>query len=209
MPDADSTTLRTAALHLFIQTTEIHLLRIGDMNILSFLHVTLVFIRHLSYYPSATSLIFPHFPWNSLVDALNAVTVPQSTHEVIESPAFPGFDPDLSHLETPHIEGGNKASEPYKYTTYPFPEDRAMQGLPFAKAYFPEGWFTEKNAEPDTHYLEAETTSSQHRPVRIRWLGVVISRLAGEWMGYGGVGLFFVGEKAKCGAVTTARHNGI
>jgi hypothetical protein len=83
-----------------------------------------------------------------------------------------------------------------------------MQGLPFAKTYFPEGWFTETSAEPDIHYLETETTSSQHRPVRVLWLGVAISQSAGEWMGYGGAG-FFVGEKAKCGAVTTVRHNGI
>ncbi|KFY07054.1 hypothetical protein V492_07487, partial [Pseudogymnoascus sp. VKM F-4246] len=54
MPDADSTSSPAlppkfaAALRLFIQTTKIHLLRIGDTNTLSFLHVTLVFIRHLS-----------------------------------------------------------------------------------------------------------------------------------------------------------------
>ncbi|KFY41495.1 hypothetical protein V494_02959 [Pseudogymnoascus sp. VKM F-4513 (FW-928)] len=36
--------------------------------------------------------------------------------------------------------------------------------------------------------------------------GVAISQSAGEWMGYGGAE-FFVGEKAKCGAVTTVRHN--
>ncbi|KFY02133.1 hypothetical protein V490_00608 [Pseudogymnoascus sp. VKM F-3557] len=213
IPEADST-LRTAALCLFIQTTEVHLLRIGDMNILSFLHVTLVFIRHLSHYPSAASLIFPHFPWNSLVNALNAIIVPPATREVIESPAFPGFEP-LSHLETPqrtpraqqHIEGESKAIGPYKYTTYPFPEDRAMQGLPFAETYFPKGWFTDKNAEPDTHYAEAETTSSHHRPVRVLWLAVAISQLAEEWIGYGGA-RFFVGENAKSGAVTIARRNG-
>lgn len=62
MPDASSTTLSTAALRLFIKTIQIHLLRISDMNILSFLHVTLVFVRHLSYYPSAASLVFPYFP---------------------------------------------------------------------------------------------------------------------------------------------------
>jgi hypothetical protein len=31
----------------------------------------------------------------------------------------------------------------------------------------------------------------------VLWLGVEISRLAGEWMEYGGAELFSVGEKAK------------
>ncbi|KFY17492.1 hypothetical protein V492_00634 [Pseudogymnoascus sp. VKM F-4246] len=206
MPEASSTTLSTAALRLFIKTTQIHLLRIGDMNILSFLHVTLVFVRHLSYHPSAASLVFPYFPWDSLVDALNALNVVPSTHEVIESPAFPGFNSDLSRLDTPqltdgaqqHIEGGNEAIEPLKYTTHPFPEDWAMQGLPFTLEYFPEGWFVERNADPSAHYLETETISSQHRPVRVLWLAVAISRSAEEWMAYRG-GCFSVGEKGKRG----------
>ncbi|KFY80206.1 hypothetical protein V499_00880, partial [Pseudogymnoascus sp. VKM F-103] len=73
MPDANATTASpalsptfNAALQLFIQTTEIHLLRIGDINTLSFLHVTLVFIRHLARHPSASALIFPYFPWTRL-----------------------------------------------------------------------------------------------------------------------------------------------
>ncbi|KFZ18754.1 hypothetical protein V501_01017 [Pseudogymnoascus sp. VKM F-4519 (FW-2642)] len=206
MPSASSTTLSTAALRLFIKTTQIHLLRIGDMNILSFLHVTLVFVRHLSYHTSAASLVFPYFPWNNLVDALNALNVVPSTHEVIESPAFPGFNSDLSRLETPqltdgaqqHIEGGNEAIEPPKYTTHPFPEDWAMQGLPFTREYFPEGWFVERNAETSAHYLETETISSQHRPVRVLWLAVAISQSAEEWMAYR-AGIFSVGEKAKRG----------
>ncbi|KAL5344397.1 hypothetical protein ACLOAV_010657 [Pseudogymnoascus australis] len=61
-----------AALHLFLQATKIHLLRIGDTNTLSFLHVTLVFIRHISRNPSASFLIFPQFPWTHLLDIAGA-----------------------------------------------------------------------------------------------------------------------------------------
>ncbi|KFZ23180.1 hypothetical protein V502_02343 [Pseudogymnoascus sp. VKM F-4520 (FW-2644)] len=71
-----------------------------------------------------------------------------------------------------------------------------MQGLGFTAGYFPEGWFANDNVEPETHYLEAESTRSQHRPERVQWLGVQIAELAGEWMAYNGH-MFSVGEKAK------------
>ncbi|KFZ16176.1 hypothetical protein V502_05233 [Pseudogymnoascus sp. VKM F-4520 (FW-2644)] len=74
-----------------------------------------------------------------------------------------------------------------------------MQGLGFTAGYFPEGWFANENVEPETHYLEAESMRSQHRPERVQWLGVQIARLAEEWMRYSGVDgyTFSVGEKAK------------
>ncbi|KFZ13234.1 hypothetical protein V502_06722, partial [Pseudogymnoascus sp. VKM F-4520 (FW-2644)] len=84
-----------------------------------------------------------------------------------------------------------------KFDPRPLPEDWAMRGLPFTKDYFPNAWFAEKNAEPDMHYIETESMSSQHRPERVLWPAIEISRLAGDWMGYGGAELFFVGEKAK------------
>lgn len=74
-----------------------------------------------------------------------------------------------------------------------------MQGLGFTAGYFPEGWFANENVEPETHYLEAESMRSQHRPERVQWLGVQIAGLAGEWMAYSNVNkyTFSVGEKAK------------
>ncbi|OBT63800.1 hypothetical protein VE03_06930 [Pseudogymnoascus sp. 23342-1-I1] len=222
MRDADSPPSPptfSAALRLFIQTTKIHLLRIGDTNTLSFLHVTLVFIRHLTRNPTASSLIFPHFPWNHLVRALNALTVlypPNRT--AIESATIPipdsaGTSP--ARLETtPHtppppsapldpsqldIAGAHDAVAPAKDIFRPFPEEFAMQGLGFTAGYFPEEWFDNENVEPETHYLEAESMRSQHRPERVLWLGVQIAGLAKGWMGYSNVDgyTFSVGDKAK------------
>jgi hypothetical protein len=189
--DADATTASpalsptfNAALRLFIQTTKIHLLRIGDINTLSFLHVTLVFIRHIARHPSASAsaLIFPHFPWTRLVRALNAITILYPpTPSVIESPTLPAPDSP---------------------TFRPFPEDFAMQGLGFTASYFPDDWFSNENVEP-LDYLEADSMRLQHRPQRIPWLGVQIATWAGAWMGYAGVGggndgyIFFVGEKGR------------
>ncbi|KAL5344583.1 hypothetical protein ACLOAV_010567 [Pseudogymnoascus australis] len=193
------------ALRLFILTTKIHLLRIGDTNTLSFLHVTLVFIRHLARYPPAASLIFPHFPWTHLVRALNALTVLYPpTRKAIESPDIPIPDSASSTsprrpTTTPHtppppptpldpkeldIAGAHDSDTPTKDIFRPFPEDFAMQGLGFTEGYFLHDWFNDENVEPETHYLEAESMRSQHRPERVLWLGVQIARLTEGWMGY-------------------------
>ncbi|KFZ01478.1 hypothetical protein V500_00744 [Pseudogymnoascus sp. VKM F-4518 (FW-2643)] len=180
----------TAALRLFIQTTEIHLLRIGDINTLSFLHVTLVFIRHLSRHPSAASLIYPHFPWSYLVCALNALTL----HYPPNRTTAP-LDP--SQLE---IAGTYNSAAPAKNSVCPFPEELAMRGLSFTSGYFPDNYFANENVEPETHYLSIRL---QHRPKRVLWLGVRLAELAVGWLGYAGAGgggegsTFFVGEKAK------------
>ncbi|KFY95929.1 hypothetical protein V498_03007 [Pseudogymnoascus sp. VKM F-4517 (FW-2822)] len=197
MPDPDSTAPSkfTAARRLFIQAVEIHLFRIGDTNILSFLHVTLVFMYHLARHPPAASLIFPHFPWKNLVSNLNALAVLHPLNfAAIESPNLPNAD---SGVHSPRIEtqlpieqldiaGQHDDSAPAEDIFRPFPEEWAMQGLSFTEGYFPEGWFTNENVEPETHYLETEIIRSQHRPERVLWLGVKIARSAGEWMGYAG-----------------------
>ncbi|KAL5351006.1 hypothetical protein ACLOAV_004580 [Pseudogymnoascus australis] len=196
----------TAALRLFTLTTKIHLLRIGDTNTLSFLHVTLVFIRHLARHPPAASLIFPHFPWTHLVRALNALTVLYPpARKAIESPNIPIPDsagtttsparpPTTPHTPPPptapldptklDIAGAHDHASPAKDIFRPFPEEFAMQGLGFTAGYFPDGWFDKENVEPETHYLEAESMRSQHRPERVLWLGVQIARLTEGWMGY-------------------------
>ncbi|OBT73410.1 hypothetical protein VF21_08106 [Pseudogymnoascus sp. 05NY08] len=224
MPDADSTSTPalsptfTASLRLFSQVAKIHLARIGDINTLSFVHVTLVFIRHLSRHPAAASLIYPHFPWTNLVRALNALVVLYPPNRAaIEFPTIPIPDsgPSPARQETtPHtppppsapldpaqldIAGAHDTVAPAKDIFRPFPEEFAMQGLGFTAGYFPEKWFANENVEPETHYLEAESMRSQHRPERVLWLGVQIAGLAKEWVGYSNVDgyTFSLGEKAK------------
>ncbi|KFX94655.1 hypothetical protein O988_06170, partial [Pseudogymnoascus sp. VKM F-3808] len=221
MPDAESASnptpppTFTAALRLFIQTTKIHLLHIGDTNTLSFLHVTLVLIRYLASHPAASSLIYPHFPWASLVGSLNALVILHPPNRAaIESPEL--SNPDSGRPSPPRLKstahsppstmplgpsqldvaGAHDTAAPAKDIFHPFPEEFAMQGLDFTSKYFPEGWFANENVE---HYLEAECTRSQHRPERILWLGVQIAGLAGEWMGYSNVDgyRFSVGDKAR------------
>ncbi|OBT57876.1 hypothetical protein VE04_02097 [Pseudogymnoascus sp. 24MN13] len=181
MRDADSTSAPalsptfTASLQLFAQTAKIHLGRIGDINTLSFVHVTL----------SPTIPI----PDSTPPPAARPETTPHS-------PPPPSVPLDPSQLD---IAGAHDTVAPAKDIFRPFPEEFAMQGLGFTAGYFPEGWFSNENVEPETHYLEAESMRSQHRPERVLWLGVQIAGLAPEWMGYSSVDgyTFSVGEKAK------------
>lgn len=57
---------RERSLRLFNKTIEVHLQRIGDINILSFLHATLVFIRHASTYPEAMRILGAGIPWRAI-----------------------------------------------------------------------------------------------------------------------------------------------
>ncbi|KAL5344312.1 hypothetical protein ACLOAV_010741 [Pseudogymnoascus australis] len=172
MPDPDSTAPSkfTAARRLFIQAVEIHLFCISDTNILSFLHVTLVFIYHLARHPPATSLIFPHFPWKNLVSNLNALAVLHPPNfAVIESPNLPNAD---SGVHSPRIEtqlpieeldiaGQHDDFAPAEDIFRPFPEEWAMQGLSFTEGYFPEGWFTNENVSAGELGTSAESVEAR------------------------------------------------
>lgn len=162
-----------AALRLFVQTAEIHLLRIGDKNTLSFLHVTLVFIRHVAGYSAAATFLFPSFPWRHLMYALNGTTV--------------RHPPKPSANKPPNLASARDKARPLQ-------EEWAMRGLSFVAGYFPEELFTNKNVDPETHYPEAESMRSLERPERVHKLGVQIAELAGEWMSYGGT----EGKYASC-----------
>ncbi|KAI9046980.1 hypothetical protein LZ554_009055 [Drepanopeziza brunnea f. sp. 'monogermtubi'] len=116
------------------ETLEIVLRRIGDPNVLPFVHVTLVFMNHLAYHPRAMDLLAPYFPWQSLAVMLNTILAPYSTPARIESSEFPGpiKDDDIR----------------------PFPEDFAMRGLLWAENYYPEKWFTNDKIDDAEKYLE-------------------------------------------------------
>jgi hypothetical protein len=117
----------------------------------------------------------------------------QSLKFILQCPSAP-LDP--SKLD---IAGAHDAVAPVKDIFRPFPEEFAMQGLGFTAGYFPEKWFGNENVEPETHYLEAESMRSQHRPERVQWLGVQLAELAPEWIGYSNEDgcTFSLGEKAK------------
>jgi hypothetical protein len=52
-----------STLRLLVGTYDI--CRFGDPNVLPFLHVTLVFVHHLTFCPDAIAHVAPHLPWKS------------------------------------------------------------------------------------------------------------------------------------------------
>jgi hypothetical protein len=180
------------SLRLFNQTVEVHLHRIGDKNVLSFLHVTLVFMIHICGIPSAIKLLEDSFPWQSLVAMLNTLLrfYERETYHNIESDQIPKPEkvstptsPEKQKQEPGDGRIASESPEPAKDEFRPFPEEWAMQGLPWTQNYFPQGWFIDENLESEKHYMEAASMSTDYRPERILWLGCRLAKL-GRWIGY-------------------------
>ena len=79
--------------------------------------------------------------------------------------------------EKPDIAGDHDESIPPATDEFrPFPEDWAMQGLRWTENYFPKNWFVNENVEMEKHYMEAESMRAEHRPERVLWLGVQLTK---------------------------------
>jgi hypothetical protein len=138
------------ARNLFVQSVDINCQRVGDPNILSFLHVTMIFMVYLSRSPAALQLLSEHFPWASLVTMLNGLARFYHTYPRIEND-------DIPILE--------------KNDARPTPEEFALRGLDFAEFYLPAGWFENPNIEDENMSKEDPSMNTDYRPERILWLG--------------------------------------
>lgn len=156
------------ALKLANRTYNIVLRRFGDPNIIPYLHVTLVFIYHLTYYPEAMAYVAPEFPWKLTAVMLNVLMESFESYSRIESIHFP--EPDKG-----------KADE---QLFRPLPEDYAMRGLLWVDRYFPEGWFSNDKIDDDEKYFELASMSEERRE-RILYLGCrIAARGEGKWLTY-------------------------
>jgi len=151
------------ALRLFNGTLEVVLTRLGDMNVLPFLHVTLAFMHHLSFYPEAMSYLAPGYPWSKTAEMLNTLIGTPSHHGRIERQEFPG------------TEKGDAAR--------PLPEDYAMRGLVWADKYFPAEWFSDDKIDDDEKYFEVASMTETRRE-RVLYLGCRIAARGGGWLQY-------------------------
>ena len=142
-------------------TLKIILQRIGDPNVLPFIHVTLLFMYNMSQHACAMELLEVEFPWELLTVMLNTLIVSYSATERIESEEFP---------------------LPEKDDKRPFPEDFAMRGLLWAENYFPEAWFTNEKVDEEEKYHERASMTAQ-RKERVLWLACRIAQ-RGPWISY-------------------------
>ncbi|KAI1632570.1 hypothetical protein F4809DRAFT_656204 [Biscogniauxia mediterranea] len=150
------------ALRLALGTYDVVLHRLGDPNILPFVHVILVFVYHLTRFPSAMVHVEKTFPWKLLSLLLNSLLLSYRNHERILGNAFPREKKDLPPR--------------------PLPEDFAMKGLIWVEHYFPEDWFANSKVDDDEKYFEVPSMTDE-RKERILWLGCRIAE-AGKWLAY-------------------------
>jgi hypothetical protein len=139
---------------------EIVLQRIGDPNVLPFIHVTLVFMFYMSRFPGAMSTLGAAFPWGSLCVMLNTLLALYETHSRIEHDKFPLPANDLR----------------------PFPEDFAMRGLLWTEKYYPDQWFSNDKIDDEEKYLEFPSMTAE-RKERILWLACQLASSC-KWLCY-------------------------
>ncbi|KAH7116415.1 hypothetical protein EDB81DRAFT_819415 [Dactylonectria macrodidyma] len=105
------------SLSFAVRTYEIVTTRWGDANILPFVHTTLVFIEHMTRYPTAMSYLEREYPWKLTAAMLNYILASGEYRTRMDG-NFPGLEKD----------------EPPR----PLPEDYAMRGLTYAEDYHPK-----------------------------------------------------------------------
>ncbi|KAI1137393.1 hypothetical protein F5Y05DRAFT_413950 [Hypoxylon sp. FL0543] len=150
------------SVNLFEGTCDVVLRRLGDLNTLPFLHVVLVFIHHLSHFPTAMYYIERRFPWKLVSLQLNSLLLSYREHHRIHDEQFPRQDKE--------------------FAPRPLPEDFAMKGLVWVDKYFPNDWFSNDKIDDDEKYFEVASMTDD-RKERILWLGCRIAKLA-KWLTY-------------------------
>jgi hypothetical protein len=182
----NSSTQLPNALRLLTGTYDIVCRRFDNPNILPFLHVTLVFIHHLTFCPDAMEYLAPHFPWKLTAVMLNAllkdffsspnVSQDSGLTRLLESDRFLGAVEEGKDVE----EGGGEGALRQRR---PLPDDFAIRGFPWAAKYHPNGWFaTEKTIDDDEKHFELASMKEERRD-RVIWLGYRIAEREGsKWL---------------------------
>lgn len=124
--------------------------KVGDRNILPFLHFTLAFIWSLAYVPGAMIYLEGHIPWAKLALALNTMSRSGVDYDSVESEEFPQ-----------HQSGTGRQ----------LPEDFLIRGFKFAKYYFPAALFEGQVVDEDDRNLELPSHAAP-RVKRCLWMGV-------------------------------------
>jgi len=156
-PDISIRTQLANASFLVNGTHDIVFRRFGDPNILPNLHVTLVFLFHVSFYAEAKSHLDAGFPWKLLSLMLNTLLIGVQEYSRIENERFPQSERDPHRM---------------------LPEDYAMRGLLWVDKYFPNDWFSNDKTDDDEKFMELASNYEERR-TRTLWLGVRIARDGG------------------------------
>ncbi|KZF22918.1 hypothetical protein L228DRAFT_139580 [Xylona heveae TC161] len=143
------------AKELAFSVLKIALERIGDGNVLPHVHVSLVFLYHLSSQDGALATLASDIPWGALVTMLNSLLLSEIPLNWMEGPYFPAQ------------EGDDRR---------PLPEDYHMRGLLWTINYFPDAWFTDVLVDNSERFTE-QPSMTPVREARILWLAHQISKI--------------------------------
>jgi hypothetical protein len=144
------------ALTLTFSTTTLVLRRIGDKNVLPFVHILLSFLSSLSSIEQydfrscetyVAGSIFEAVPWNDLCSFVNMLARAESQTR-FESADF--IRPEKGHA-------------------LPLPEDHLIRGQIWSQNAFPSDWFKESEVDDEERSIEHASTV-QIRAERVLWL---------------------------------------
>ncbi|KAI1259533.1 hypothetical protein F5Y18DRAFT_293654 [Xylariaceae sp. FL1019] len=142
------------ALPLVIGTHEVVFRRLGDPNVLPYVHVIIVFMSYVTKCPNAMAHLEKHFPWKWVSMILNSLLISYQDYNRIKSKEFPRESGDAPR---------------------PLPEDFALKGLLWVEHYYPTGWFSNDKIDDDEKYFEMPSMTDI-RKERILWLAYRIAQ---------------------------------
>ncbi|KAK5459656.1 hypothetical protein LTS15_003785 [Exophiala xenobiotica] len=130
--------------------------KVGDRNILPFLHFTLAFLWSLSYVPGALVYLENYVPWSKLVLSLNSMNRSGVVDARVESRDFP---------------------QQQSGTGRQLPEDFLMRGFKWSdQHYYSSHFFEGQVVDEDDRTLELPSHAAP-RAERCLWLGVRLASL--------------------------------
>ncbi|KAK4946250.1 hypothetical protein LTR10_014762 [Elasticomyces elasticus] len=130
--------------------------KVGDRNILPFMHFMLGFLWSLSYVPGALVYLENYVPWAQLVKALNSISRSGVADATVESSNFPQQKSGVGRQ---------------------LPEDFPMRGLKWSAGYvYPPDYFEGEVVDEDDRTLELPSHAAP-RAERCLWLGVRLASL--------------------------------
>jgi hypothetical protein len=138
------------------ETTTVVAQRIGDKNILPYMHVVLAYLFGLAFVPGALTYVEGCVPWEDIATFLNTL----GRSGVVDA-RFEGID-------FPQQMSG---------TGRQLPEDFVMRGLIWAQHYFPAEFFGGQIVDEDERNLELPSHAAP-RAERCLWLGVQLASVS-------------------------------
>jgi hypothetical protein len=160
---ADSYDVAAYACQALGMTTAVVAQRIGDKDVLPYMHVILAYLFGLAFVPNALTYVEGHIPWESIAAFLNT----------------------LGHTGVAEFEG-IEFPQRVSGTGRQLPEDFIMRGLVWAQNYFPRDFFNGQVVDEDERNLELPSHLAA-REERCLWLGAQLASVSHQQVRHGPV----------------------